>query len=129
MPTLTRALGVATAAYGAVIIIKPLALAKPCGLTTRTGHVTTPVRMLISAIGVRDAAIGSAMLCARPGSGARVALWARVASDVGDAVIFGLMPPEKKTRQKVALFAAGWAALCAAADLQTTIRLLRGLAP
>lgn len=119
MPALTRALGGATAAYGVLIIVEPVALAKPCGLTTRTGQVSATMRMLISAIGARDAAIGSAMLWASSGSGARAALWARVASDVGDAAIFGLMLPEKKARRKVASFAAGWASLCAASALQS----------
>ncbi|GAA4012244.1 hypothetical protein GCM10022247_38520 [Allokutzneria multivorans] len=118
MPALTRVLGAATAAYGATITARPRVLAKPCGLTTLTGDTTAPVRTLVSAIGVRDTAIGVAMLCAAPGRALRVAVMTRVACDAADALVFGLTLPDRKARKKVAVFAVGWAALCALSSLQ-----------
>ena len=114
MPALTRVLGAATAAYSATIIAAPGVLAKPCGLTTREGGVTAAVRTLIAGIGARDAAIGLAMLLAPEGKPLQVALAARVASDAADAIVFGTTLPDRSARKKVAAFAAGWAALCAA---------------
>ncbi|MEA5367115.1 hypothetical protein VA596_46825 [Amycolatopsis sp., V23-08] len=113
MPTLTRVLGAATAAYSATIIAAPQVLAKPCRLTTVTGSTPAPVRTLIKGIGARDAAIGVAMMAAPPGRVLRTALAARVASDAADALIFGLTLPDKRARRKVAVFAVFWAALCA----------------
>ena len=117
MPALTRVLGAVTAAYSATIIAAPRVLAKPCGLTTPAGGVTAGVRTLIAGIGARDAAIGLAMLFAPEGKPLQVALAARVASDAADAVVFGTGLPDRSARTKVAAFAAGWAALCAASAL------------
>ncbi|MEU0530785.1 hypothetical protein [Amycolatopsis tolypomycina] len=117
MPALTRVLGAVTAAYSATIIVAPRVLAKPCGLTTPAGGVTADVRTLIAGIGARDAAIGLAMVFAPEGRPLRVALAARVASDAADAVVFGTGLPDRSARAKVAAFAAGWAALCAASAL------------
>ncbi|MBE8523004.1 hypothetical protein ILP97_36875 [Amycolatopsis sp. H6(2020)] len=117
MPALTRVLGAVTAAYSATIIVAPRVLAKPCGLTTPAGEVTAGVRTLIAGIGARDAAIGLAMLFAPKGKPLQVALAARVASDAADAVVFGTSLPDRSARTKVAAFAAGWAALCAASAL------------
>ncbi|MBP2471880.1 hypothetical protein JOF53_000752 [Crossiella equi] len=114
MPALTRVLGAATAAYSVAIMASPRLLARPCGLTTVTGQVSAPVRTLVAAIGARDAAIGLAMVFGTPGRSQRVAVAARVASDLADALIFGLTLPRPAARRKVAAFAVGWAALCAA---------------
>jgi hypothetical protein len=112
MPVLTRVLGAATAAYSALIIVRPAVLAKPCGLVSTSGEVSAGTRTLIGGIGARDAAIGLAMVLARPGRALRVAIAARVAADAADAVIFGLTLPDRRARKKVALFAATWATLC-----------------
>ena len=118
MPALTRVLGAVTAAYSATIIAAPKVLARPCGLTTPAGEVVPAVRTLIAAIGARDTAIGLAMVFAPEGRALRVALSARVAADAADALIFGLALPDRSARKKVAGFAAGWAALCAASALR-----------
>lgn len=117
MPALTRVLGVVTAAYSATLIAAPKVLAKPCGLTTPAGDVTQGVRTLIGGIAARDAAIGLAMVFAPPGRPLQVALAARVASDAADALVFGTGLPDRSARKKVAVFAAAWAALCAASAL------------
>jgi hypothetical protein len=107
-----RVLGALTAAYSVAIMVRPKFLAKPCGLTTATGDVEPGMRTVIAGIGARDTAIGVAMMVAPPGTPLRVALAARVAADVGDAVVFGLTLPDRGARAKVAGFAAGWALLC-----------------
>ncbi|WP_086819691.1 hypothetical protein [Allokutzneria sp. NRRL B-24872] len=118
MSALTRVLGAATAAYGIATAVRPQVLAKPCGLTTPSGDVTASVRTLITAIGMRDTAIGAAMLFAPPGRAQRVAVLTRVASDAADALVFGLTLPDRRARGKAAGVAAGWAALCALSALR-----------
>ncbi|WP_290055532.1 hypothetical protein [Amycolatopsis solani] len=113
MPAMTRVLGALTAAYSATIIAAPRVLAKPCGLTTPTGGVSSGVRTLIGGIGARDAAIGLAMVFAPAGRPLQVALAARVASDAADALVFGTTLPDRTARKKVAAFAVAWASLCA----------------
>jgi hypothetical protein len=114
MPLLTRVLGAATTAYSVAIIARPRLLAKPCGLTTGTGAVSPGIRPLIGGIGARDVVLGIAMMTAAPGRPLRYAVAGRVAADLSDALIFGLSLPDRAARRKVAAFATGWAALCAA---------------
>ncbi|GAA3744147.1 hypothetical protein HDA32_002420 [Spinactinospora alkalitolerans] len=113
MPRLARTLGLVTAGYSAAITVRPELLARPCGLVAGDGRAPAPVRTLISAIGVRDTAIGLAMALAPEGRPLRVAIAARVAADAGDAVVFGLGLPDRGARRKVAAFASAWAGLCA----------------
>jgi hypothetical protein len=115
MRALPRLLGAATAAYSIAIMIKPVLLARPCGLAVGPAGavVSRPVGMMIQAIGARDAAIGAAMVLAPRGSALRAAVAARVASDAADVVVFGTQLPERDKRAKIAGFAAFWALLCA----------------
>ena len=110
-----RVLGATTVAYSVAIIASPRVLAAPCGLTTATGGLTTATRVLVRAIGARDAAIGTAMMLAPPGRALRWVALARVASDASDAILFGTGLSTPAARTKAAVFAAGWATLCAAA--------------
>ncbi|GGS36445.1 MULTISPECIES: hypothetical protein [Actinokineospora] len=114
MPTLTRLLGAATAAYGAAIVVRPALLASPAGLTNATGEVPGGSQILVRAIGARDAAVGVAMLCAPPGPALRTAVAARVACDLSDAAVFAALPEPDK-RRKVVAVAVAWAVLCAIA--------------
>ncbi|CCH32362.1 hypothetical protein ABZ816_24495 [Actinosynnema sp. NPDC047251] len=113
MPVLTRLLGVATAAYGAAIVAEPKFLARPCGLADAHGNVAPAVRTMVGGIGARDLAIGAAMVFAPAGTPTRVAVAARVASDLADALVFGLTLPDRAARPKVAAFAVTWAVACA----------------
>lgn len=114
MVRLNQALGAATALYSAAIIVRPEWLAKPCGLRLDAdGRAPRETRLLIGAIGARDAAIGAAMTCA-PGSRSRqTATGCRIAADLSDAALFGTLLPDRKARAKVVAFATAWAALCA----------------
>ncbi|HVL86168.1 MAG TPA: hypothetical protein VM367_18030 [Pseudonocardia sp.] len=113
MPALPRLLGLLTAAYGLLITVHPRSLARPCGLTDARDEVSPAVRVLVGGIGVRDAAIGGAMLLAPRGPALRAAVAARVVADASDAVVFGTGLPERDRRLRIAGFALGWAALCA----------------
>lgn len=117
MPHLTRLLGLATAGYGAAIIIRPELLARPCGLAGEHDQVSSKEALLIGAIGLRDLASGAAMLLAPPGRPRQIAVGVRVLSDTGDAVLFGTRLPDRGKRRFVATFAMGFAALCAASTL------------
>jgi hypothetical protein len=85
MRSLPRILGVITAAYSVAIIVKPVLLARPCGLSDGPdqAHVAPAVRTLIDGIGARDVAIGTAMVLAPRGPALQAALcavsgrWAR----------------------------------------------------
>lgn len=110
---LPRVLGALTAAYSVVIAVRPEVLARPCGLVEADGSASPGVRTLVAGIGVRDIAIGTAMVLAPPGPALRTAVAARVASDTADALVFGTRLPDRRAVPKVVGFALFWAALCA----------------
>ena len=110
-----RVLGGVTAAYSALIIAAPDLLAKPSELTDHSGRTTSATRLLIRAVGVRDAALGVAMMAAPPGVALTAVTACRVAADAGDAVAFGILLPSTGAKVKIAGFAALWAAANAVA--------------
>lgn len=112
MPRLTALVGAATAAYSAALVASPRVLIGPCGLED-----STDTRTLSRGIGVRDAAIGLAMVLAPAGTARRLAVGARVAADLGDAAAFGAGLAGRPTRTKVVAFAAGWGLLSLAAGV------------
>lgn len=112
MPRLTALVGAATAAYSAGLIAFPRVLIKPCELED-----STDTRTLTRGIGVRDAAIGLAMVLAPAGPARRLAVGARVAADLGDAAAFGAGLAGRPSRTKVVAFAAGWGLLSLAAGV------------
>jgi hypothetical protein len=59
VPSLTSLVGAATAAYSAALVAAPRILIGPCGLED-----SPDTRTLARALGVRDAAIGLAMIAA-----------------------------------------------------------------
>lgn len=114
MRVLARIVGLLTVGYSAVIIAKPKVMAKPCQLTNADGSVPPPTDLLIRAIGVRDALSGLALVVAPQGRALKIAGAVRVASDAGDALLFGRMLPSGNARRKAAAAALGWAGICAA---------------
>ncbi|MFJ6512377.1 DUF4267 domain-containing protein [Streptomyces sp. NPDC091406] len=118
--------GAATAAYGVGVLVRPALMARPCGLDEEDGSVPPATALLIRAVGVRDAAIGLAMLVAREGSALRAATACRVAADLGDAALFGTQLPDPAARRKAAAVAGGWGALCAVAGLASESVRKRG---
>ncbi|WP_084467297.1 hypothetical protein [Actinokineospora inagensis] len=112
-----RVLGLATAVYGAAIVVRPAVLAEPTGLVAASGRPARGVAVLTRSVGVRDVATGLAMAVAPAGVALRLAIAVRVVSDVGDAVGFGTGLPEAGARRKSAAVAGVWAGLCALSAL------------
>lgn len=119
MTWLPRTLGVLTAAYGLATLVRPAILAKPSGLST--GEPSSPVSTLVRAVGVRDIASGVAVAVSS-GRAQQLALGARIAADLGDAVTWAFSSaPDSAERRKTIAVGVGWAALNAVA-LATTRR-------
>ncbi|MBB5786646.1 hypothetical protein [Jiangella mangrovi] len=114
-----RVLGGLTAGYGVAVAVRPEVLARPCELVEPDGSLTPSTRILCRAIGLRDAASGTAMLTAPAGAALTWATTVRVAADTADAVGFGLTLPSARARRNAALVAGGWALLTAAAGLRS----------
>jgi hypothetical protein len=105
-----RTLGVLTAVYGLSTLARPSIFAKPAGLSGE--QPPDPVAILVRAVGVRDVANGLATAVAPPGRALRLAIGARIAADLGDAVIFALSPnADPAARRKAVVVGAGWGAL------------------
>lgn len=111
---LLRAIGAATCAYGIATAYRPGLLARPCGLVDPDGRVGSHTATVLRPLAWRDAATGLAMLVAPRGPALATATTVRVASDVGDAVLFGRVLPGRVRRAGAAVTALGWAALTVA---------------
>ena len=103
-----RLLGLATAGYGAAILVRPRLMTGPCELPDDAAS-----RVLTRAVGSRDLLSGLAMLLAGSPSTLRLAIAVRVGADVGDAVLLGMFLPNVTARRKAAAVASVWGALCA----------------
>jgi hypothetical protein len=109
MTWLPRTLGVLTAAYGLATLVRPALLATPSGLST--GEPPAPVSALVRAVGVRDIASGVA-IAVSSGRAQRIALGARIAADLGDALTWSFSSaPDPAARRKTIVVGVGWAAL------------------
>ncbi|MFJ9942986.1 hypothetical protein [Streptomyces erythrochromogenes] len=102
-----RIMGAATLGYGIAVACRPSVLARPCGLPDQGSSA-----LLIRALGVRDAALGAAMVLAPAGSALRTAVLCRVAADAGDALLFGTFLARGDERAKAASVALAWGTLC-----------------
>ena len=107
MPVLSRALGLATVAFGALEFAKPDLWAAPTGISgpspaMRTWHQT---------LGARDVISGLAMVAAPAGPALRAATLFRVVSDATDALAFGLNAPTAALKTKAVGAALGFAAV------------------
>ncbi|MBL1067882.1 hypothetical protein [Streptomyces sp. 7-21] len=107
-PDLLRAVGAATAVYGAVVAARPGLLTGPSGL--RGEDARTAVRP----VGLRDAASGLALLLAPRGPALRTAAAVRIAADLGDAVLLGRTLPGSWRRRGAAAVGVAWGALSVA---------------
>ncbi|MFE6720159.1 hypothetical protein ACFVDU_21590 [Streptomyces albidoflavus] len=107
---LLRAVGAATAVYGALVTARPDLLAKPSGLTTPDGDVPRDTEICLRPLVWRDLAVGIAMATAPEGPALRTATAVRIASDLGDALLLG-PTLDREYRPKVLAVSVGWAAL------------------
>ena len=108
---LLRALGAATCAYGAAAAYRPGLLARPLGLVDSHGPVGPYHALAVRPMAWRDAATGLAMLVAPKGPALATVTAVRIASDVGDALLFGAALPGRFRRAGAVTSALGWAAL------------------
>ncbi|MFI0464180.1 hypothetical protein ACH347_08890 [Saccharopolyspora sp. 5N102] len=115
-----RLLGIGTAAAGAVVVLRPEALASACGMGDSDGNVAPTTAVLCRGIGVRDVLSGLAMTFAPSPDTLRLAVVARATADLGDAAVLDLLPGDSQTRNIAATLAAGRGVLCAVSGL--TIR-------
>ncbi len=110
MTWLPRTLGVLTAVYGLSTLAKPSIFAKPAGLSD--AEPPAPVSILVRAVGVRDVANGVAMALAPAGPALRLAIGARIAADLGDALTFAASPNADPAAQRKAIgVGVGWGVL------------------
>jgi len=114
MTWLPRTLGALTAVYGLSTLVRPTIFSKPAGLSGDEPPV--PVSILVRAVGVRDLANGVAMAVAPAGPALQLAVAARVAADLGDALTFAVSPNEDSNdggaaRRKAIGVGVGWGAL------------------
>lgn len=111
---LLRVVGVATAAYGAAVTLKPELLAKPSGLVDAAGRTAAHTRTSLRPLAWRDAASGIALALAPEGAALRTAAWVRIAADLGDAALLGATLP-REARAKAVAVSVGWGSLSVAA--------------
>ncbi|WP_037874068.1 hypothetical protein [Streptomyces sp. PsTaAH-124] len=112
---LLRTVGAVTAAYGAVAAYRPGWLARPVGLVDPEGNTHPHTATALRPLAWRDAASGLAMLLAPRGPALVTATAVRIASDVGDAVLFGTGSGGRVRRAGAVVTALGWAAVTVAA--------------
>ncbi|GAA3883838.1 hypothetical protein GCM10022243_55710 [Saccharothrix violaceirubra] len=103
-----KLIGLATAAYGAAVVVRPEVLTKPTGLATRP---TPAISALVRSVGTRDVVSGLSVALAPEGTPTRAALAVRIAMDLGDAAVLGAAAPTAAVRRKVLAVTLGWAAL------------------
>ncbi|GGN94410.1 hypothetical protein [Nocardia rhizosphaerihabitans] len=94
-----RLLGLATAAYGASVAVRPEVLLRPCGFETdRPGN-----RALARMVGCRDAISGAAMVLAPDARVAWAAAGVRIAADLADALVLGAAVDPRLRRTAIAV--------------------------
>lgn len=116
---LPRLLGVATAAYGTTITVRPDLFLLPAGLVSDRKQIRPAQRILTRAIGTREIASGLAMATATTPESMRWALGVRVASDTADATLLAIHLRGRPERAKIVGVATGWGVLCALSALTT----------
>ncbi|MGW8376586.1 hypothetical protein [Streptomyces sp. ODS28] len=112
--TLLRAVGAATALYGAAVTAAPGLLARPSGLSGPGGRVARETRTALRPVAWRDAVSGLALLLAPEGEPLRTAALVRIAADFGDAALLGATLPGRARRAGAVAVSAGWGALSVA---------------
>ncbi|HEX6339344.1 MAG TPA: hypothetical protein VFZ85_20485 [Jiangellaceae bacterium] len=109
MTWIPRALGLATAAYGASVLRRPSVLLRPTGLAP--GEPSAALSATARAVAGRDLVSGLVMAGAPAGSGLRTAIAIRVGCDLSDTVLFSAVLRGPERTRSVAV-AAGWGILC-----------------
>ncbi|MCR8578367.1 hypothetical protein [Streptomyces sp. Isolate_219] len=122
---LLRAVGVATAVYGAAVAAVPDLLARPSGLADEEGRTGWATRASLRPLAWRDAVSGLAMATAPDGPALRTAAYVRIAADFGDAVLLGATLPGRDRKLAAVAVSVGWGALSVAGLLAGRRREVR----
>ncbi|MFD4431755.1 hypothetical protein [Nocardia sp. NPDC058497] len=110
--TPTRILGVATAAYGAAVTVRPDILLRPSGLGT---GAEPELRTLARSVALRDVISGIALATASRPRARAVAAVMRIGSDAADTIVFGHALKGRPERGKTLAVTSVWGLLCLAA--------------
>ncbi|WP_330477602.1 hypothetical protein OG301_11595 [Streptomyces platensis] len=108
---LLRAVGVATAVYGAAVTAVPALLARPSGLVDEEGRTGRATRISLRPLAWRDAVSGLALALAPEGPALRTAAYVRIAADFGDAVLLGATLTGRDRKSAAVAVSVGWGAL------------------
>ncbi|GAA1794046.1 hypothetical protein GCM10009795_044570 [Nocardioides hankookensis] len=117
--SLSRALSVATAAYGGYALAQPGHLWQ--ALQADRKH-QEGLELLARTYGVRDLAISSLGILGRSDKTVRAAMMLRIAMDLGDAALLSTQTEDADVRRKVLAVTLGWAGLNALALAIDTAR-------
>lgn len=104
---LPRLLGLATVCYSVAVAVRPEILLKPTGLAD-SPDLRTTARL----VALRDLASGAAMVCAGQPAALRTAVAVRVASDLADTAVLGVVLRGRPERAKAVSVTFGWGLLC-----------------
>ncbi|WP_405837999.1 hypothetical protein OG528_11055 [Streptomyces platensis] len=111
---LLRAVGVATAVYGAAVTAVPALLARPSGLVDAEGRTERATRTSLRPLAWRDVVSGLALAMAPEGPALRTAAYVRIAADFGDAALLGVTLPGRDRKLAAVAVSVGWGALSVA---------------
>jgi hypothetical protein len=106
-----RLLGLLTVLYSIVVLIRPRILVTPAGLVPRADQIPVSVKALARGVGARDAAVGLAMMFAPMTVPLAWVLAIRIACDLSDAAVFGVLVPDRSAKLKTIGVAVGWGVL------------------
>ncbi|MGV9662078.1 hypothetical protein ACWDUL_19475 [Nocardia niigatensis] len=109
-----RLIGLATAAYGVAVSIRPEILLRPTGLGTGG---EPELRAAARLVALRDLVSGLALAFADDPRARRTAVIIRVACDVADTSVFALALEGRAERVKTLAVTSGWGLLCAASGV------------
>ena len=116
-----RIVGLLTAGYGAASLAKPGLLAQQLKQTDVLGEPQPAALAVAQTVGVRDLVSGLSLVLLPPGRTRTAALVARVAFDVGDALLWPQVLPDPGVQKRVRAVGLGWGGLCALAFAHTTV--------
>ncbi|MEV0333396.1 hypothetical protein [Nocardia sp. NPDC050717] len=110
--TPSRILGVATAAYGVAVAVRPEILVRPSGLGT---GAESGLRTLARSVALRDVCSGLALATATGSRARAVAAAVRIGADAADTAVFAHALRGRPERGKTLMVTTVWGLLCSAA--------------
>ncbi|MFD9548117.1 hypothetical protein ACFWBG_12100 [Nocardia salmonicida] len=109
--TPSRILGVATAAYGVAVTVRPEILLRPSGLGT---GAEPELRALARSVALRDVLSGLVLATATGARARTVAAFVRIGSDAADTAVFAHVLRGRPELGKTLAVTSTWGLLCLA---------------